>query len=180
MFIWDPRNYVPYMVKHKDVPRCKLKVPRDVRVNATRVVEYVPQYDEHVTPRVPNEPRKTIPLETQAASRVPLVEEDAVSFSDGVPVAWNREEVPVSLLKATKSTQYRKDAQVADLRPKGPNNASPGIASRTEILAPKNVSSDIFKVDQDGNLYKLHHEALPSSVVPAEIFVKGIEAMPGL
>ena len=91
-----------------------------------------------------------------------------MSFSDGVPVAWNREEVPVSLLKATKSTQYRKDASVADLRPKGADNASPGITSQTKILAPKNVSSDIFKVDQDGNLYKLYHEASPSSVVPAE------------
>ena len=168
LFVWDPRNHVPYMVRPKDVPRCKLKVPRDARVNATRVVEYVPQYDEHVTPRVPNEPRKTIPLEAQAASSVPLVEEDAVSFSDGVPVAWNREEVPVSLLKATRATQYRKDTPVADLRPKGSNNASPGIASKTEILAPKNVSSDVFKVDKDGNLYKLYHEAPPSSVVSAE------------
>ena len=146
----------------------KLKVPRDARVNATRVVEYVPQYDEHVTPRVPNEPRKTIPLEAQAASSVPLVEEDAVSFSDGAPAAWNREEVPVSLLKATKATQYRKDTSIADLRPKGSNNASPGIASKTEILAPKNVSSDVFKTDKDGNLYKLYHEAPPSSVVSAE------------
>ena len=168
LFVWDPRNHVPYMVRPKDVPRCKLKVPRDARVNATRVVEYVPQYDEHVTPRVPNEPRKTIPLEAQAASSVPLVEEDAVSFSDGVPVAWNREEVPVSLLKATKATQYRKDTPVADLRPKGSNNASPGIASKTEILAPKNVSSDVFKVDKDGNLYKLYHEAPPSSGVSGE------------
>ncbi len=161
LFVWDPRNHVPYM----DVPR---QVPRDARVNAARVVEYVPQDDEHVTPRVPNEPRKTIPLEAQAATNVPLIEEDAVSFPDGVPAAWNREEVPVSLLKVRKGTQYRKDTSVADLQPKGSNNASPGLASRTEILAPKNVSSDIFKVDQDGNLYKLHHEALPSSVVPAE------------
>ena len=107
------------MVKPKDVHRCKLKVPRDARVNATRVVEYVPQYDEHVTPRVPNEPRKTIPLEAQAASSVPLIEEDAVSFSDGVPVAWNREEVPVSLLKPQKATQYRKDTSSSDVRPKG-------------------------------------------------------------
>ena len=166
MFIWDPRNQVPYMVKPKDVHRCKLKVPRDARVNAT---EYVPQYDEHVTPRVPNEPRKTIPLEAQAASSVPLIEEDAVSFSDGVPVAWNREEVPVSLLKPQKATQYRKDTSSSDVRPKGAPKASPGIASKTEILAPMNATSDVFKFDEQGNLYKLYHEASPSSsFLPSE------------
>ena len=169
MFIWDPRNQVPYMVKPKDVHRCKLKVPRDARVNATRVVEYVPQYDEHVTPRVANEPRKTIPLEAQAASSVPLIEEDAVSFSDGVPVAWNREEVPVSLLKPQKATQYRKDTSSSDVRPKGAPKASPGIASKTEILAPMNATSDVFKFDEQGNLYKLYHEASPSSsFLPSE------------
>ena len=100
---------------------------------------------------------------------MPLIEEDAVSFSDGVPVAWNREEVPVSLLKPQKATQYRKDTSSSDVRPKGAHKASPGIASKTEILAPMNATSDVFKFDEQGNLYKLYHEASPSSsFLPSE------------
>ena len=59
--------------------KCKLRVPRCSRINASRVVEYVPQYDEVVKPQIVD----------QAAIR-PInvvgspvkVEDDAVSLSD--------------------------------------------------------------------------------------------------
>ena len=56
LFVWDPRDERPFFVKKEDVHRCKLKIPRKARINATRVVEYVPQFDETLNPtrREPN------------------------------------------------------------------------------------------------------------------------------
>ena len=51
MFVWDPRESVPYLIAPENINRCKLKVPRNARICASRVVEYVPQYDEHLSPR---------------------------------------------------------------------------------------------------------------------------------
>ena len=48
LFSWDPRENQPYLVSKADVHRCKLRGPRNARINATRVVEYVPQFDEQV------------------------------------------------------------------------------------------------------------------------------------
>ena len=50
MFIWDPREDVPYLVAPENVNRCRLKVPKNAKICASRVVEYVPQYDEELTP----------------------------------------------------------------------------------------------------------------------------------
>ena len=50
MFIWDPREQVPYLIPPSIVPRCRLRIPRKHRICASRVVEYVPQYDEKVKP----------------------------------------------------------------------------------------------------------------------------------
>lgn len=57
LFVWDPRESVPYLVAPENVNRCKMKVPRNARICASRVVEYVPQYDEELTPTsfVPSE-----------------------------------------------------------------------------------------------------------------------------
>ena len=46
LVVWDPRESQPYLVAKADVYRCKLRVPRTARINATRVVEYVPQFEE--------------------------------------------------------------------------------------------------------------------------------------
>ena len=51
MFVWDPRENVPYLIAPENINRCKLKVPRNARICASRVVEYVPQYDEQLSPR---------------------------------------------------------------------------------------------------------------------------------
>ena len=50
MFIWDPRESVPYLIAPENVNRCRLKVPENAKICASRVVEYVPQYDEELTP----------------------------------------------------------------------------------------------------------------------------------
>ena len=50
MFVWDPREQVPYMIPPSLVNQCDINVPREHRICATRVVEYVPQYDEEVHP----------------------------------------------------------------------------------------------------------------------------------
>ena len=51
MFVWDPRENVPYLIALENINRCKLRVPRNARICASRVVEYVPQYDEQLSPR---------------------------------------------------------------------------------------------------------------------------------
>ena len=51
LFVWDPRESVPYLVAPGDRKRCNIRVPRTARICASRVVEYVPQYDEEVHPR---------------------------------------------------------------------------------------------------------------------------------
>ena len=57
MFIWDPRENVPYLVAPENILRCRMKIPRNARICASRVVEYVPQYDEKLAakPFIPGE-----------------------------------------------------------------------------------------------------------------------------
>ena len=50
MFIWDPRESVPYLIVPENINRCRLKVPKNAKICASRVVDYVPQYDEELTP----------------------------------------------------------------------------------------------------------------------------------
>ena len=42
MFIWDPREQVPYLIPPSIVPKCRLRVPRKHRICASRVVECSP------------------------------------------------------------------------------------------------------------------------------------------
>ena len=57
MFVWDPRESVPYLIAPENILRCRMKIPRNARICASRVVEYVPQYDEDLKskPFVPGE-----------------------------------------------------------------------------------------------------------------------------
>ena len=70
MFIWDPRESVPYLVAPENVNRCRLKVPKNAKICASRVVEYVPQYDEELTPCSfdPNERSAPVPNAMPASS----------------------------------------------------------------------------------------------------------------
>ena len=80
MFIWNPRESVPYLIAPENVNRCRLKVPKNAKICASRVVEYVPQYDEELTPRSfePRERLAPIPNAMPASSIGPktLVELD--------------------------------------------------------------------------------------------------------
>ena len=81
LFVWDPRENQPYLVSKSDIHRCKLRVPRNARINATRVVEYVPQFEEQLQPRVASASTSLSPVTTalpsppegeHPASEVPL------------------------------------------------------------------------------------------------------------
>ena len=39
----DPRESVPYLVAPENINRCRIKVPKNSKIRAPRVVEYVPQ-----------------------------------------------------------------------------------------------------------------------------------------
>ena len=62
LFIWDPRENVPYLVPPSEIGKCKLRVPRRSRINASRVVEYVPQYDEVVKPQIVDQAANLRPI----------------------------------------------------------------------------------------------------------------------
>ena len=64
LFVWDPRKSVPYFIAPENLDRCKLKVPRNARICASRVVEYVPQYDETLTPCIYSSIDKLAPVST--------------------------------------------------------------------------------------------------------------------
>ena len=80
LFVWDPREDRPYLVPKKELSRCKLKIPRGIRINASRVVEYVPQFDEELHPRVHSASPALSPV---IASAVPAYEEGSVLFPPG-------------------------------------------------------------------------------------------------
>ena len=82
MFIWDPREQVPYLVPPSVVPQCRLRIPRKHRICASRVVEYVPQYDEEVTPVDYVPPDRLQPMGAVDASPASTSHEDSI-FSDG-------------------------------------------------------------------------------------------------
>ena len=62
LFVWDPRENQPYSVAKEDFHRCKMRVPRSARINATRVVEHVPQFDEQLQPRLASSSTSLSPL----------------------------------------------------------------------------------------------------------------------
>ena len=68
LFVWDPREDQPYLVAKSDLHRCKMRVPRNARINATKVVEYVPQFDEQLQPRVASSSTSLSPVTTALPS----------------------------------------------------------------------------------------------------------------
>ena len=68
LFVWDSREDQPYLVAKSDLHRCKMRVPRNARINATRVVEYVPQFDEQLQPRVASSSTSLSPVTTALPS----------------------------------------------------------------------------------------------------------------
>ena len=84
MFVWDPRENVPYLIAPENINRCKLKVPRNARICASRVVEYVPQYDEHLSPRafVPADRLAPVSTAVPAERTDDVMTEYTPSFAD--------------------------------------------------------------------------------------------------
>ena len=84
MFVWDPRENIPYLIAPENINRCKLKVPRNARICASRVVEYVPQYDEHLSPRafVPADRLAPVSTAVPAERADDAVTEYTPSFAD--------------------------------------------------------------------------------------------------
>ena len=80
MFVWDPREDRPFLVPKKELHRCKLRIPRGARINASRVVEYVPQFDEELHPSVHSASPALSPV---TASAVPAYEEGSVLYPPG-------------------------------------------------------------------------------------------------
>ena len=74
LFVWDPREKVPYLVAPQELKRCRLRVPRNARICASRVVEYVPQYDEEITP-IPYQKSERLVSVQLVANPAPTAEE---------------------------------------------------------------------------------------------------------
>ena len=66
MFVWDPREKVPYLIAPENIKRCRMRVPRNARICASRVVEYVPQYDEEIQPIPYKQPERLSPAQPVA------------------------------------------------------------------------------------------------------------------
>ena len=66
LFVWDPREEVTYLVAPEDRKRCNIKVPRKAHICASRVVEYVPQYDEEIKPKPFEPPERLQPVSAHA------------------------------------------------------------------------------------------------------------------
>ncbi len=66
MFVWDPREKVPYLIAPENIKRCRMRVSRNARICASRVVEYVPQYDEEIQPIPYQQPERLSPVQPVA------------------------------------------------------------------------------------------------------------------
>ena len=64
LFVWGPSQNVPYLVAPQDTKRCRLRVPWNARICASRVVEYVPQYDETIEPVEFSQGSRMVPTPT--------------------------------------------------------------------------------------------------------------------
>ena len=119
LFAWDPREDVPYLVPPDDISRCTIKVPRRARINATRVVEYVTQYDETVIPKLADQPSNLQPVEAAASPGAAVDGDDAVSVADGK--LFEAEPPPIPPPEAPPVPPHRDDevplAELADGEP---------------------------------------------------------------
>jgi len=59
LFVWDPSEDVPYLVAPQDIKRCRLRVPRNARICASR-----PQYDEDIKPVEFSQGSRMVPTPT--------------------------------------------------------------------------------------------------------------------
>ena len=93
LFVWDPSESVPYLVAPQDIKRCRLKIPRNARICASRVVEYVPQYDEEISPVEFSQGTRLTPTPTAIPAESSEPTEDPPLSVEEARVAYPREEV---------------------------------------------------------------------------------------
>ena len=128
MFIWDPRESVPYLVAPENILRCRMKIPRNARICASRVVEYVPQYDEDIKskPFVPGE--HLTPVSTTA---LPAAESGGSELPDAEPEGTDEFAYSPSLgpdEPILEDVEEHKSA--VEVEEKKPDGAAPGAPPR--------------------------------------------------
>ena len=155
LFVWDPKESGPYFVPASEVHRCKLKVPRGARLNASRVVEYVPQFDERLSPLVHQTVEQLSPVE--AAASPSAVESDAVSVVDediggGIgdlpgyaptEVATSDEELEAGYLEEADDFASRVGAQL--FRSSAEGSAPSGARELAAVEPPSPTFSELFE-----------------------------------
>ncbi|CAE7560940.1 RE1 [Symbiodinium natans] len=171
LFVWDPRESQPYLVPKQDVHRCRLKVPRKARINATRVVEYVPQFDEELKPTVYPSSSSLSPV-VASASPAPA-EDDAVSIGE-IP--------PPEGYEPTEIGDSDEDAHIVDANALAEETREQlfGIGAEGESAAeepspdlPEHAIQDLLALDGSADMSKevarVRAEAgLPPEPAPAE------------
>ena len=111
--MWDPRENVPYLVPPSEINKCKLRVPRRSRINATRVVEYVPQYDEVVKPQIVDQAANLRPINVVGS---PVkVEDDVISLSDEGSFSVDQVQDPPSPPQVSIKVEEQLDALLDDM-----------------------------------------------------------------
>ena len=95
LFVWDPSESVPYLVAPQDIKRCRLRVPRNARICASRVVEYVPQYDETIEPVAFNQGSRMVPTPTAIPAESEEVPKDSPPVVEEYKVPSVAEEMPL-------------------------------------------------------------------------------------
>ena len=155
LFVWDPKESGPYFVPASEVHRCKLKVPRGARLNASRVVEYVPQFDERLSPLVHQTVEQLSPVE--AAASPSAVESDAVSVVDedigsGIgdlpwyaptEVATSDEELEAGYLEEADDFASRVGVQL--FRSSAEGSAPSGARESAAVEPPSPTFSELFE-----------------------------------
>ena len=155
LFVWDPKESGPYFVPASEVHRCKLEVPRGARLNASRVVEYVPQFDERLSPLVHQTVEQLSPVE--AAASPSAVESDAVSVVDediggGIgdlpgyaptEVATSDEELEAGYLEEADDFASRVGAQL--FRSSAEGSAPSGARESAAVEPPSPTFSELFE-----------------------------------
>ena len=95
LFVWDPSESVPYLVAPQDIKRCRLRVPRNARICASRVVEYVPQYDETIEPVAFNQGSRMVPTPTAIPAESEEVPKDSPPVVEEYKVPSSAKEMPL-------------------------------------------------------------------------------------
>ena len=130
LFVWDPREKVPYLVAPQELKRCRLRVPRNARICASRVVEYVPQYDEEITPIPYQKPERLVPVQP-VANPAPTAEESKDEA----------DEFLAEFSKPDPSSSSRSSGDRGDHRLYVDPDADPSVADPMDVAPPEGAAS---------------------------------------